>query len=160
MGLLQKAVETYESHYAYASQNRAGSAMMAPVGHIVTRADLEITLDMEGHFINASAVDKSEPKIIIPATESSAGRVSAPCAHPLCDQIGYLIPKNETKYKLYVDQLCAWVSSVYSHPKLGPILHYVQGGTILNDLLCCNLIKLAESDSFVAAVPLPTEWED
>ena len=145
MGLLQKAVETYESHYAYASQNRAGSAMMAPVGHIVTRADLEITLDMEGHFINASAVDKSEPKIIIPATESSAGRTSAPCAHQLCDQIGYLIPKNETKFKLYVDQLCAWASSVYSHPKLGPILHYVQGGTILNDLLCCNLIKLDQS---------------
>ena len=145
MGLLQKAVETYESHFAYASQNRAGSTMMAPVGHIVTRADLEITLDMEGHFINASAVDKSEPKIIIPATESSAGRTSAPCAHPLCDQIAYLIPGNETKFQLYVDQLSAWASSAYSLPKLEPILHYVQGGTVLNDLLRCDLIKLDQN---------------
>lgn len=77
--------------------------MMAPVSHIVTRADLEITVDEDGTFVSASAVDKSEPKIVIPATESSAGRTSAPCAHPLCEQIGYLIPENKTKYRLYTE---------------------------------------------------------
>lgn len=142
MGLLQKAVETYDCYFTYAAQNRAGSVMMAPVGHMVTRADLEITLDQDGLFKNASAVDKSEPKIVIPVTESSAGRTSAPCAHPLCDQIGYLIPENETKYRLYVDQLSAWADSEYSHPKLEPILKYVRGGTLLADLLHCGLIKL------------------
>jgi hypothetical protein len=45
MGLLQKAVETYESHRIYASENRDSKTMMAPVGHIITRAELEITLD-------------------------------------------------------------------------------------------------------------------
>ena len=75
MGLLQKAVETYDSHFTYASQNREGQSMMAPVGHIVTRAELEIVLDPQGNFLNATAVDKSEPKIIIPATESSAAAV-------------------------------------------------------------------------------------
>ena len=69
MGLLQKAVETFDSHLDYASQNHTDSALMAPVGHIVTRADLEITLDQDGRFVDASAVDKSEPKIVIPATE-------------------------------------------------------------------------------------------
>ena len=58
MGLLQKAVETYDSHRTYASRNREGQAMMAPVGHIITRAELEITLDMDGHFVDAVAVDK------------------------------------------------------------------------------------------------------
>lgn len=142
MGLLQKAVETYDSHFSYAAQNREGSVMMAPVGHVVTRADLEITLDQDGVFVDASSVDKSEPKIVIPVTESSAGRTSAPCAHPLCDQIGYLIPENETKYQLYVDQLSAWASSEWSHPKLAPILQYIRGGTILTDLLRCGLVKL------------------
>lgn len=142
MGLLQKAVETYDSHYAYASENIEGQTMMAPVGHIVTRAEIEITLDQDGIFVNASAVDKSEPKIIIPATESSAGRTSAPCAHPLCDQIGYLIPGNEQKFRLYVDQLSAWEASEYAHSKLTPVLRYVKGETILGDLVRCGVVKL------------------
>lgn len=142
MGLLQKAVETYEYHYEYAAANHKDSVMMAPVGHIVTRAELEITLDMDGKFVSASAVDKSEPKIIIPATESSAGRTSAPCAHPLCEQLGYLLPENEPKYRLYVEQLSAWASSQYSHPKLAAVLQYVQSGCILSDLLRCGLIQL------------------
>ena len=142
MGLLQKAVETYDSHLKYASQNREGQSRMAPVGHIVTRAELEITLDADGRFINARAVDKSEPKIIIPATESSAGRTSAPCAHPLCDQIGYLIPQNDKKFRLYVDQLSDWEASAYTHPKLTAVLNYVKGETILPDLLRCGLVKV------------------
>ena len=142
MSLLQKAVETYEHHYQYAAQNHADSVMMAPVGHIVTRAELEITLDADGKFVSASAVDKSEPKIIIPATESSAGRTSAPCAHPLCEQLGYLLPENELKYRLYVEQLSAWASSEYSHPKLAAVLQYIQSGCILSDLLRCGLIQL------------------
>ena len=142
MGLLQKAVETYDSHLNYASQNREGQSRMAPVGHIVTRAELEITLDADGRFINARTVDKSEPKIIIPATESSAGRTSAPCAHPLCDQIGYLIPQNEKKFRLYVDQLSDWEASAYTHPKLTAVLNYVKGETILPDLLRCGLVKV------------------
>ena len=144
MSLLQKAVETYDSHFTYASQNREGQSMMAPVGHIVTRAELEIVLDPQGNFLNASAVDKSEPKIIIPATESSAGRTSAPCAHPLCDQLGYLIPNNAKKYELYITQLAAWIQSDFSHPKLAPILHYIEGGTLLSDLVRCDLVKLNE----------------
>ena len=144
MGLLQKAVETYDSHRAYASRDQEGQTMMAPVGHIITRAEIEITLDSDGYFVNAAAVDKTEPKIIIPATESSAGRTSAPCAHPLCDQIGYLIPNNEKKYQLYIAQLSDWTDSSYTHPKLAPVLHYVRGKTILSDLARCSLVKLDE----------------
>ena len=142
MGLLQKAVETYESHLSYASSDREGQVMMAPVGHIITRADLEITLDKDGAFVDASAVDKNATKIIIPATESSAGRTSAPCAHPLCEQIGYLISANEKKYKLYLEQLKAWEASDYSHPKLLSIVHYIENGTILSDLVNCGLVHL------------------
>lgn len=142
MGLLQKCLETYESHFDYASQNLTDTAMMAPVGHIVTRADIEIELNMDGEFVNASTVDKSEPKIIIPATEGSAGRTSAPCAHPLCEQLGYLTPANEKKYNMYLEQLSDWEASEYSHEKLRPILTYVKSGVILADLLRSDLIKL------------------
>lgn len=141
MGLLQRAVETYDSHVAY-TQNRDGMTPMAPIAHIVTRADVEITISQTGEFIMAAEVDKKEGKIIIPATEASAGRTSAPCAHPLCEQLGYLMPQNAEKYRLYVEQLSEWKNSEYFHPKLPPILNYVQGGSILNDLSRCGLISL------------------
>lgn len=147
MGLFQKALETYESHLNY-TENREGMTMMAPVGHIVTRADLEITLDPEGNFVIATAVDKSESKIVIPASESSAGRTNtkvAPHPHPLCEKLGYLFAQNEKKYSDYVNQLRDWASSEYSHPKLNPILQYVMGGTILDDLERCDVIKRNEN---------------
>ena len=142
MGLFQKAVETYEHHITYATEKGESSTMMAPIGHIVTRADLEIVINEEGHFVNASAVDKNEPKIIIPATESSSGRTSAPSAHPLCDQIGYLVPYNEIKYRLYTDQLEDWCRSEYTHPKPEAVLRYVRGGTLITDLQRSKVIKV------------------
>ena len=85
------------------------------------------------HFVDASAVDKTEPKIIISATESAMGQTSAPCAHPLCDQIGYLRPGNVQKFRLYLEQLAAWEASAYTHPTLTAVLRYVRGESILHD---------------------------
>lgn len=141
MGLLQKAVETYNCHESYVGQYRENHAVLAPIAHIVTRAALEITLDAQGCFVSAMKVDKSEPKILIPATERSAGRSGTTvCAHPLCDQLGYLCPCFEKKYKDYVEKLTAWSDSEYTHPMLSPILKYVQSGSLLSDLVDCGLI--------------------
>ena len=142
MGLMQKAVETYGCHQSYIGQYEAGHTVLAPVSHIVTRANLEIVLNADGGFLEASAVPKDDPKIIIPATESSAGRTANVCAHPLCDQLGYLAPYNEEKHADYVAQLEAWEQSPYSHPKLPPILAYIRKGTILNDLAASELLRL------------------
>ena len=94
MGLLQKACETYDCHARYAGLAREGHETLAPVGHTLTSAQIEITLDGDGGFCSARAVDKSEPKIIIPVTMESASRssTSAKCfPHPLCDKLSYLI---------------------------------------------------------------------
>ena len=144
MGLLQKAVETYDAHSDFVGEEIQEHQVLLPVSHILARADLEITLEPEGAFSSARAVDKSEPKIPIPATEESAGRTSGACAHPLCDQLCYLAPCNGEKHRLYVDQLAAWASSPYSHPMIRPILTYVRGGTILSDLGGTGLIELDE----------------
>ena len=143
MGLLQKAVETYD-----AMAHRAGKVFeketepLAPVSHIIARAQIEITLDQDGTFISARTVGKEEPKIIIPVTEESAGRTSAPCAHPLCDQLGYVAPFDPNKHELYVTALSDWAGSAFTHPKLGPILRYVQAGTILSDLSGAGILQL------------------
>ena len=91
MGLLQKALETYESMEGLAGIYEEGKEEpLAPIGHIVTKAQIEVTLNAGGQFIGAKAADKDR-KIIIPVTEESSGRTSSPAAHPLCEQLGYLL---------------------------------------------------------------------
>ncbi|MDO5400912.1 MAG: type I-C CRISPR-associated protein Cas8c/Csd1 [Eubacteriales bacterium] len=142
MGLLQQAALTYDCHSSLVGQVREGHEMLAPVSHLVTRADIEITLDRDGQFVSARKRDKTEPKIVIPATEGSAGRTAKAVPHPLCDQLKYIAPYDGPKYAAYLAQLTQWTQSDYSHPKLGPILAYVRGGTILNDLAKADLIQL------------------
>ncbi len=142
MGLFQKAVETYDAHRDYVGREIEGHQVLVPVSHILARPEIEITLEQDGSFSSARLWDKSEPKIFIPATEESGGRTSAPCPHPLCDQLCYLAPYDEKKHPLYVRQLTAWAESSYSHPMLAPILAYVKGGTILSDLAAAGILTL------------------
>ncbi len=144
MGLLQKACETYDCHAGLAGQIREGHETLPPISHILTSAQIEITLNRDGNFVNARAVDKTEPKIVIPVTEESGGRTVAPCPHPLCEQLGYLAEYDEKKHTLYVEQLADWAESPYGHPKLRPILTYIKCGTILKDLSQSGVIQLDE----------------
>lgn len=137
MGLLQKACETYD-----AMAHRVGIAdegekePLAPLFHIMARPRIKITLNQDGAFVTAVKLEKDTPRIIIPATDDSAGRTikAAELPHPLCDYLRYLLPQNQVEYQHYVTQLADWAASACSHPKLRAVLHYVQGATILNDL--------------------------
>lgn len=139
MGLLQKAIETYEAMEALAGVYEVGKEPLAPIGHIVTKAQIEITIDADGSFIEAKPADK-DLKIIIPVTEESSGRTSSPAAHALCDQLGYLLGQDQVKLRLYVDQLARWVQSAHAHPKAAAVLRYVQGGSMQDDLLAAGLL--------------------
>ncbi|MDO4838507.1 MAG: type I-C CRISPR-associated protein Cas8c/Csd1 [Clostridia bacterium] len=134
MGLLQKAVETYDAHAALAGKVQAGQQPLAPIGHTITNANIEITLDEQGHLLDAVQVGKDEGKFIIPVTEESAGRTSAFAPHPLCEQVGHLSGEKEYDLALYLDQLHEWKDSAFTHPMLQPILNYVKGQTLLKDL--------------------------
>lgn len=138
MGLMQQAVQTYDNFAHLAGTPQPNHPTLTPVSHMVQRAQVEITLHSDGSFASAAAVDE---KTIIPATEKSANRTSGPTdAHPLSDQIGYLTPLNPTKYNAYLEGLRRWAASEYAHPKLRPILTYVEGGGIVEDLVRADLI--------------------
>lgn len=146
MGLFQKAYETYEANENSVGVYGKSKEPLAPVAHIVTAAKIEITIDKDGNFVSASVIDKNAPKIIIPVTEESSGRTSGICPHPLCDNIGYIAPKNPQKHEKYKEQLKLWAESVYAHPMLSPIFKYVEGETILFDLECSGIANASEKD--------------
>lgn len=170
MGLMQSALETYDAMAAQYMGDYGQKEVLAPVSHIVTRADIEITLDLEGRFISASAVDKDEKKIIIPATEKSAGRAGTkPVPHPLCEQLGYLSGVDADKRRQYIEQLADWADAC-GHPTLRAVLRYVKNGSLLEDLSRADLIQRNEKGEIknekalirwrVEGSPTPDCWKD
>ena len=137
MGLLQKAVETYDAMEHLVGVMEEGKEPLAPIGHMCTKAAIEITVDEEGHFVQARAVDQ---KIMIPVTEESSGRTSGAKAHPLCDQLGYVCGINEEKRDLYLIQLNDWRKQA-NNKKLDAVYNYVRRGTMLRDLSQTELLK-------------------
>lgn len=142
MGLFARAVETYDTFSSLAGVYREGQEVLAPIAHAIATAKIEITIDANGSFISANAVDEKEEKIVIPVTEASRGRTSTKIApHLLCEQVGYLIPANKDKRKAYLSQLAAWRDSDYTHPFLKSVYVYISSGTIVNDLSKAGLIE-------------------
>ena len=134
MGLLQRALETYDANQRRIGEYHEGQEPLAPIGHTLTNADIEITLNRDGGFVTARIVDKSEPKILIPVTEASSGRTSALVAHPLCDNLKYIADLNAEAHKLYVEAIGSWTESAYTHPFLQAVHAYVRSGAVLRDL--------------------------
>ena len=139
MGLLQKAVETYEAMDHLVGVYREKEEPLAPIGHIITNARIEVTISKEGNFIKADKIDK---KIIIPASEGSANRSgTANRPHPLCDKIEYICGDNQKKSELYLKQLRDWCDET-DNEKLQAVCAYVAKGTMQNDLVQSNIITI------------------
>lgn len=140
MGLMQKAVETYDCHAALAGVPDAMRETLAPISHIIKEAKIEVTIDANGNFVSAAAVvkdkksERDESKTIIPATYKSSIRAKSPCAHPLSDKLSYLIPSSTERHDLYLKQLSDWANSEYSHPKVKAVLKYIESESLLDDL--------------------------
>ena len=129
MGLLQRALETYE-----ANMDRVGvyydgeSEPLAPVAHRAGESGIVITLSQKGQFLSA---EKSKASILFPVTEDSINRTSIGAIknpHPLCDKLSYL----GTEY--YISGLERWANSAFTHDTVKCVLAYMRRGTLMDDL--------------------------
>lgn len=169
MGLFQKAVETYDNMKSLAGvESEERKAALAPIGFITTGVQIEITVTEDGEFRGAEQIfdisedskgksQKSEKKIIIPATQKSAGRSSTSAKtspHPLCDKLKFMCPENKESYEAYLEQLQDWCDSEFACPKIKAILKYVKKGTILADIASVGNTK---ADDFVCWRVLSTD---
>ena len=87
MGILHRAIETYDANEALIGEYSTNKSPLAPIFHTITVAQLEITLDSDGNFIMAQEIDKKADdwNIIIPVTEDSevrTGKNSYEIPHP------------------------------------------------------------------------------
>ena len=102
MSLMQQAFRTYRKECAGIVEAEKLEPL-APVSHAVTTASIEITIDIDGNFVNSKEIDE---KTLFPVTEKSLGRTGkAIFPHPLCERLVFLIPENKEKYNKYIEQI-------------------------------------------------------
>lgn len=116
---------------------------LLPLFHTILPTQIHVVLDADGNLLNISR-DSQDQYIIIPCTESSAGRTNGIVPHPLCEQLGYLDRKcNEEKFNSYLDLLKSWMED---NIKLNAIYNYIVQNRILDDLASQDLLKSNEKD--------------
>lgn len=114
MGLFQNLLETYDkctSTVGIVQVDADGNAnerkTLLPICHMTFKSEICVTIDELG-CITSVTRDSKEATIIIPCTESSAGRSAGLAAHPLCDQIDYVGGINADKTDDYLTKLNSW----------------------------------------------------
>lgn len=127
-----------------------GEPSLTPLFHAIQNAHIEIVLDGAGCLRRARVVEKVPT--IIPATEKSATtRTSGVRPHALCDHIKYCAldyptPTSQNKHaRAYLAQLRNWCNSPYAHPKAQAVLHYVEQGTVLRDLVAQQIVPVDQT---------------
>lgn len=155
MGLLQKAAETFDHMQHLVGVEVEGKTALAPVGFVVTNAQIAVTLNLDGRFLSAEELNQ---KIIIPVTEESAGRTRGITAHPLCDRIGFISGMDAEKYRFYTEQLRDWCDSPFGNRKIRAILRYVETKTLLSDLESAGLLKRDEKGTFEKSAKSMVCW--
>ncbi len=154
MGWMQKCYETYQNNIKHIGDMNEEEPL-CPVAHMNATAQLEILLDLDGNFLNASVVEKGEGRILIPVTENSAGRGSGIAPHALEDTLAYVAgdfhmyvagnkEKNtaKKKFEAYLDGLQKWCGSVYSCAKIQAIYQYVKKECMIGDLVQSGIVIL------------------
>ena len=154
-GWMGSLIETYDQCISD-PRTRSESTPLVPICHTINNAQITVTLSEDGEFISAYAVPKEDQRTIIPCTESSAGRTSGPSPHPLDDKLIYLVEdyqrisgepvSNSFKpsHRMYMEQLRDWMSYDPANIKLASICKYLEGGTLVQDLVLAGILAVGE----------------
>lgn len=156
MSWMNRLYETYENNIG-----RESDVLLTPIAHMNVKAQIEVTLDVQGEFRGATIIPKESESTLIPVSESSAGRASGIAPHALCDFLSYIAgdfenyshekgkkngPRN--KYEKYISNLRDWVESEYSHPKIKAIYDYLIQERLIADLYQAGIVELDEENEF------------
>ncbi len=116
---------------------------LLPISHSTQNAQIEVTINSDGEFVDSQVVTKEDTVTLIPVTEKSASRSSGSAPHPLCDKLQYLAgdytkyggDKGGKYYTDYVNQLKEWNDSGFSNVKASAIYKYLCKKSLISDLV-------------------------
>lgn len=152
MSWLEKLYETYEAgvHLDFPEDKK-----LMPISHTLQNAHINIVIDEHGNFKRATVLEKT--KVVLPATESSAGRSSGEAPHPLADKIQYVAKdyqvyggKKKPYFNSYEDQLAGWCHSKQAHKKAIAVHRYISKGQVIEDLVTAGVLFLDEKKELLA----------
>lgn len=158
MGWISALYETYNNCISEVARGDGKTGILLPVSHSTAQAQIEITIDTDGNFINADTVAKEFSDTIIPVTEDSCTRSSGIAPHPLCDKLCYIAgdydryvkskkPMAEY-YSRYIEGLKDWQELEYTTEKVNAIFKYLSKGNIINDLITSRLFE-TDNDGYL-----------
>ena len=135
--------------------------VMLPVAHSTANAQIEITINSDGEFRGAQAVDKKDAVTIIPATEDSATRTSGICPMPFADKLVYIAgdyasyaqgkrSDDSAYFGAYMNQLNQWKSSGHTHPSVKALYAYLDKKSVMSDLVKAGVLKINEDNKKLA----------
>jgi CRISPR-associated protein Csd1 len=159
---LKNLYETYENNHHLIGEFEINKIdqeyALIPVSHTTQSAQIEVSLDNNGNFISAKVVDKNDASTIIPCTEASANRTSAPVPHPLHDKLVYVagdyikyggIVKKGNPHADFMNQLMKWCTSEFAHPKVRSVYDYLAKGRLVEDLINEKIIYVDGNKQFI-----------
>lgn len=137
MSWMAKLYDTYEQAMKL---DLPEDRRLMPISHTLQNAHINIQIDGDGNFLGAKVLEKTQ--IILPATESSAGRSSGEAPHPLADKLQYVAAdyaqfggKKKHYFEGYQAQLARWCASQNGHPKVHSVFSYISKGRVIEDLI-------------------------
>ena len=145
MSWMSRLYQTYEQAVGPVSSVEDDKPI--PVAHTVQNAHINIIIDGEGNFLDATVLQTTQ--IVLPATESSAGRSSGEAPHPLADKIQYVAGDygqfgglKTAYFNSYQQQLSRWAESTCSHPSVRAVHRYISKQSVVADLIQCSVLRV------------------
>lgn len=161
MSYMKMLSDTYEQNKQFAADYTQEN-LLCPVSHMEVSAQIELTIDVQGNFQSAAAIeDKKEANTIIPVTERAASRSSKEAPYSLCDNLYYVAGDYRTyagtekeadfakiRFDEYVNELENWKNSSYSDRKVESVYLYVKKECMIKDLIRAGIVIIDESGKF------------
>lgn len=154
MAWLKTLADTYDIYSDLAGVDKNGQAVLLPISHSTFNAQIEVTIDKDGNFVDAQKLEKGIGMVtVIPVTEDSAARSSGIAPHPLCDKLCYIAGDytdytgdDKIKYyDAYMEQLKNWAESDFTHPMVQAVYRYLVKGSLICDLTAKKALLLDDN---------------